>query len=230
MTGNQPFSRLLWLSASGRCSDNCTPVSKSSPIALACRYIRLRVVVKFTFLYMCIHICKHMYMCIEICASQWCNVQYLEKYNNQAFFSLHLQDPRPQQAISNFVGITFSSTVSRPTLSSPDNEIQQRDSNRNMCVFQKRGPYQYSLPWSAEAALEGQLIQVASKSFRTWLPEATLLTPISRERLPQLIIFRELAGCVATVMDKLTSLGPESKKELALSQRKSWTWVKERFS
>jgi len=227
MTGNQPFSRLLWLSASGRCSDNCTPVSKSSPIALACRYIRLRVVVKFTFLCMCIHICKHMYMCIEICASQWCNVQYLEKYNNQAFFSLHLQDPRPQQAISNFV---CWNNVFFNCFSTNSFFTRQRDSNRNMCVFQKRGPYQYSLPWSAEAALEGQLIQVASKSFRTWLPEATLLTPISRERLPQLIIFRELAGCVGTVMDKLTSLGPESKKELALSQRKSWTWVKERFS
>lgn len=147
-------------------------------------------------------------------------MQYLEKYKNQTFFSLHLQDPRLQQAISNFVGITFSLTVFRPTLSTPTTSRF-----RNRCV---EAHINIDCPDPQRLPFKGS--QVASKSGRTWLPEATLLTPISRERLPQLIIFRELAGCVAAVMDKLTRLGPEPKKELALSQRKNWTWVKERFS
>ena len=52
-----------------------------------------------------------------------------------------------------------------------------RDSNRNyesLCLFLKRGLDR--LPWSAETALRGQLI--ASRSGRTWLPGAALLTPI----------------------------------------------------
>jgi len=43
-----------------------------------------------------------------------------------------------------------------------------------LCLYPKRGPYK--LLWSAEAALQGQLI--TSKSGRTWLPGAALLTPI----------------------------------------------------
>jgi len=60
--------------------------------------------------------------------------------------------------------------------------------------FLKRG--QYELPWSAEAALEGQLI--TSESDRTWLPGSALLNPILKGATLSAPGWRSVAKFTAT--------------------------------
>jgi len=69
-----------------------------------------------------------------------------------------------------------NSKISGKQLNLSSNEIR---TEKSVDFFPKRGIDR--LPWSraAEAALQGQLI--TSKSGRTWLPGATLLTPILKD-------------------------------------------------